>query len=86
MDDVRQKDRLYFEQCMARAMAEGRRILNPAGVGVIVFAHKSTSGWEAQLQSMIDAGWTVTGSWPIDTEMGTAPAPGIQRHWLPRFT
>lgn len=71
VDDARQKDRFYFEQCMAKAMAEGRRVLNPAGVGVIVFAHKSTSGWEAQLQAMIDAGWIVTGSWPIDTEMGT---------------
>src|SRR5262245_33316539 len=35
---------------------------------VIVFAHKSTAGWEAQLKAMIEAGWVVTGSWPIDTE------------------
>jgi len=52
-------------------MEEGQRILSPNGVGVVVFAHKSTSGWEALLQAMIDAGWTITGSWPIDTEMGT---------------
>lgn len=58
----------YFEATMAKAMAEGRRILNPNGIGVVVFAHKSTSGWEAQLQAMIDAGWIITGSWPIDTE------------------
>ena len=25
----------------------------------------------ALLQAIIEAGWTVTGSWPIDTEMGT---------------
>jgi putative DNA methylase len=31
----------------SQAMAEGRRILMPHGVGVIVFAHKSTTGWEA---------------------------------------
>jgi adenine-specific DNA methylase len=65
------KDRLYFERCMTKAMAEGRRILCPGGVSVVVFAHKSTSGWESQLQAMIEAGWIVTGSWPIDTEMGT---------------
>ncbi|MCL6479532.1 MAG: DUF1156 domain-containing protein [Peptococcaceae bacterium] len=57
-----------FEQKMGRAMAEGRRITIPNGIGIIVFAHKSTSGWEAQLQAIINAGWTVTGSWPIDTE------------------
>lgn len=66
----RGKDKAYFEQQMGKAMAEGCRILAPEGIGVIVFAHKSTSGWEAQLQAMVDAGWTITGSWSIDTEMG----------------
>src|SRR3712207_8284205 len=28
------------------------------------------SGWEAIMQAMIDAGWTTTASWPIDTESG----------------
>ncbi|MGH9836997.1 MAG: DUF1156 domain-containing protein, partial [Blastocatellia bacterium] len=71
VDEVKGKDRAYFERTMGQAMAEGRRVLHPAGIGVIVFAHKSTSGWEAQLQAMVNAGWTMTGSWPIDTEMGT---------------
>lgn len=71
LDEVKGKDKRFFEQTMAKAMSEGRRILAPSGIGVVVFAHKSTSGWEAQLQAMVDAGWTITGSWPIDTEMGT---------------
>ena len=71
VDEVKGKDAAYFESTMALAMAEGRRVLAPYGIGVVVFAHKSTSGWESQLQAMIDAGWTVTASWPIDTEMGT---------------
>jgi hypothetical protein len=70
VDEVKGKDRKYFEESMKQAMAEGRRMLAPHGVGVVVFAHKSTSGWEAQLQAMIDAGWIMTGSWPIDTELG----------------
>ena len=61
----------YFETLMMEAMSEGCRVLPHDGVGVVVFAHKSTSGWEAQIQSMIDAGWTITGSWPIDTEYGS---------------
>src|SRR5712692_9188385 len=56
---------------MTKAMSESRRFLRPDGISVVVFAHKSTSSWEAQLQAMIDAGWIITGSWPIDTEMGT---------------
>lgn len=70
-DPVKGKDRAYFERSMQAALAEGRRVLAPNGIGVVVFAHKSTAGWEAQLQAMVDAGWTVTGSWPLDTEMGT---------------
>ncbi len=64
------KDGKWFETQMAKAMAEGCRILSPNGIGIIVFAHKSTAGWESQLQAMVDAGWTITGSWAIDTEMG----------------
>ncbi len=60
----------YFETTMTQSMNENRRILSPKGICVVVFAHKSTSGWEAQIQSMMDASWVITGSWPIDTEMG----------------
>src|SRR5712692_5885461 len=56
---------------MTKAMSESRRFLRPDGISIVVFAHKSTAGWEAQLQAMVDAGWIMTGSWPIDTEMGT---------------
>src|ERR1039458_6638568 len=41
----------------------------PGGLGVVVFAHKSTAGWEALLQALVDADWVITASWPIDTEM-----------------
>ncbi|MGI9951093.1 DUF1156 domain-containing protein [Moorellaceae bacterium AZ2] len=68
VDEVKGKDKAYFETTMTRAMSEGQRILNPPGIGVVVFAHKSTSGWEAMLQALVDAGWTITASWPIDTE------------------
>jgi len=71
VDEVKGKDKAYFEATMGQAMAEGRRILAPDGIGVVVFAHKSTAGWEAQLQAMLEAGWIITASWPIDTEMGT---------------
>src|SRR5439155_5475950 len=71
VDPAKGKDRLYFESTIKQAMIEGKRVLAPHGIGLVVFAHKSTAGWEAQLQAMVDAGWTITASWPIDTEMGT---------------
>lgn len=63
------KDISFYEQELTRAFAEGRRVLRPGGVGVVVFASKSTTSWEAILKAIVDAGWTITGSWPIDTEM-----------------
>lgn len=65
------KDREWFEQTMAKAFAEGRRILSEDGIGSVVFAHKTTEGWEALLSGMIRGGWTITGSWPIATEIAS---------------
>ncbi len=65
----RPKDRTWFEETMAETFAEGRRVLNEDGIGSVVFAHKTTEGWEALLSGLIRGGWTITGSWPITTEM-----------------
>jgi putative DNA methylase len=64
------KDERFYESQMVRALTEARRVVTPAGIAVVVFAHKSTSGWEAILSALIEAGWIATASWPIDTEMG----------------
>ncbi len=65
------KDRGFFEYQMARAFATGRSALEPDGIGAVVFAHKTTEGWEALLSGMLKGGWVITASWPITTEMST---------------
>ena len=76
----RPKDREWFEETMAKAFAEGRRVLHEDGIGSVVFAHKTTEGWEALLSGMIRGGWTITGSWPIATEMASRlRAPRLRR-------
>ena len=67
----RNKDSAWFEERMSLACGNARRIAKPHGVGVFVFANKETSGWEAMLNALICSGWTVTASWPVDTEMGS---------------
>jgi len=64
------KTRDNFERLMGAALSECRRVAATTGLAVIVFAHKGTAAWETMLQAILDAGWVVTGSWPIDTEMG----------------
>lgn len=58
----------FFEREMQRALAEGKRVIKDKDLAIVVFAHKSTKGWEAMLSSLIEAEWTVTSSWPVDTE------------------
>ncbi len=66
------KNRQWFENTMARAFAEGRRVLSEDGIGSVVLAHESTEGWEPLLSGIVRGGWTITGSWPIATETGAA--------------
>ena len=66
----RYKDNAWFEAKMTTACSEARRVAKPSGIGLFVFANKETSGWEAMLSALVDSGWVVTASWPIDTEMG----------------
>ena len=58
----------FYVHEMTDALRESRRVVSPSGCAFIVFAQLQTSAWEAFLQSIIDAGWIITGSWPIDTE------------------
>ena len=64
-----QKDAKFFEEKIADAAKEGRRILADNGIASIVFAHKTTEGWEALLSGIVKAGWSVGASWPIATEL-----------------
>jgi putative DNA methylase len=64
------KSRSDFEQGVSDSFAQGVRILFDTGIGCVVFAHKTTEGWEALLTGMMNAGWVIVASWPIATEMG----------------
>ncbi|MDK2960101.1 MAG: putative methylase [Bacillota bacterium] len=65
-----EKTKEFFETTMEHALAECRRVLQLGGLAVVLFAHKGTAGWEALLNALVRAGWTVTASWPIETERG----------------
>lgn len=69
--DGNPRDKSYFERKMREAFAVGRKSLRDDGIGSVVFAHKTTEGWEALLTGMIAGGWTITGSWPLATEMSS---------------
>ncbi len=59
----------FFEEMLKKSFQEMARILKPNGIATIVYTHKSTSGWETLINSLLESGLVVTASWPIDTEM-----------------
>jgi len=63
------KDHKDFEDMLQRAFREIYRVLKPNGIATIVYTHKSTSGWEALINSLLESGLVITASWPIHTEM-----------------
>jgi putative DNA methylase len=58
----------HYEQVMARAFAEARRVLKPNAPFVCVYAHKTAAGWASLIRVLVPAGLTVTEAWPIQTE------------------
>jgi putative DNA methylase len=64
-----EKSSSFFRREMGVALSAARKAVIPAGLGVVVFADSSTESWEAIIGAVIDGGWTIVGSWPIDTEM-----------------
>ena len=60
----------YFKEELRKAFMRLRACLKSDGVGIVVFAHQKTSAWESLLEAILEAGFYVTASWPIDTERG----------------
>lgn len=61
--------KIFFEDMLKKSFQEIFRTLKPNGISVIVYAHKSTEGWETLINSLLDSGLIVTSAWPLSTEM-----------------
>lgn len=64
-----QAGKKFFEDMLKKSFQEISRVLKTDGISVIVYAHKSTAGWETLINSLLDSGLVVTAAWPINTEM-----------------
>jgi putative DNA methylase len=57
-----------YQERMASIFAECRRVLKPNGIMTLMFTHKATGAWDALTKGLMEAGFTITASWPINTE------------------
>ena len=57
-----------YQRRMAAIFAECRRVLKADGVMTLMFTHKATGAWDALTTGLIEAGFVITASWPVNTE------------------
>lgn len=57
-----------YRQRMAAIFRECRRVLKDDGIMTLMFTHKATGAWDALTTGLVEAGFIVTASWPINTE------------------
>jgi len=66
--DARAKAHAFYQEMMTDTFRESRRILRDDGVLTVMFTHKKQEAWQALFTSLIQAGFTITATWPVKTE------------------
>jgi len=61
---------LEYKRLMGEIFAECRRVLKDEGIMTVMFTHKTREAWEALTRSLIENGWTITSSMPVESEAG----------------
>jgi len=59
-----------YQNRMSSIFSEMRRVLKKNGIMTLMFTHKATGAWDALTKGLMEAGFTITASWPINTEAG----------------
>jgi adenine-specific DNA methylase len=58
-----------YEEKMSDIFSELYRTIEPGGVMTVMFTHKETDAWDTLTMSLIRAGFTITSTHPITSEM-----------------
>jgi adenine-specific DNA methylase len=57
---------------MQEIFAEYRRVLKSDGMMTVMFTHVSQEVWEALTRSLIESGWTITSTAPVESEFAAS--------------
>ncbi len=65
---AKEESRRFYRKLMTDTFRECHRVLRNDGVLTVMFTHKKQEAWEALFSAIIEAGFTITATWPIKTE------------------
>jgi putative DNA methylase len=61
-----------YEQMMGEIFAECERVLKDHGVMTVMFTHRTQEAWEALTRSLIESGWSITSTMPVESEAASS--------------
>lgn len=61
-----------YELRMSEIFAECRRVIKDDGVLTMMFTHKTQEAWETLTKALIENGWIISSSFPVDSEFAAA--------------
>lgn len=61
-----------YEQRMSEIFAECRRVIKDDGVLTMMFTHKTQAAWETLTRALIENGWIISATFPVDSEFAAA--------------
>ena len=65
---AKEKAHAFYQNIMTDVFRECRRVLRDDGVLTVMFTHKQQEAWANLFESLIAAGFTITATWPVQTE------------------
>ena len=69
-DGSAENAKLNYESLMREMYSECFRVTKHDGLMVLMFTHKSQDGWETLTQALIQSGWVISATYPVDSESG----------------
>ena len=67
------KDEEFFVKSLANVFSECHRVLKQDGEMVFTYHHNENEAWSVILEALIQSGFTITGAYPVQSEMPNNP-------------
>lgn len=61
-----------YEKLMSDIFAECKRVLKDDGIMTMMFTHKTQAAWETLTRALIENGWLISSTFPVESESGAS--------------